>query len=287
MAIYTPTNCKSLQDAPLAQIRLGLQGYPGTGKTWGALSFPNPAVLNLDRGLGAHAGRADVLEVPLYDFGFCKSLDKAYHPSKLKEAFITWLDTEGKKLTNEQTLVIDGCTGLQNAYHRWFKTNESLFLTKQGQVDGFAEWTQKRTYYGEVMETLKTLQCNVVFICHEIDQKDKNGPSGPTYSGKVRPLLTGSFGDELGSHFTDWFRAMSADKPKDYATLDAAKIKMEWNMTLAEYKQWCESFPQGTVYYWQTTGDNVFDAKASSMVKFPRYIPADYKSFDKYRRKIS
>jgi len=280
--IYKPANCRTLNELKdVPQIRLGIQGFSGTGKTWAALTFPNPVVVNIDRGLGAHIGRTDVIEVPLYDASFCKTLDPQYHPTKLKDVIIKWLETEGRKLSPEQTLVFDGNTGLANAYHKWFNINQSLFLTKTGQINDFAEWTVKKTYYGEIMELFKTLQCHVVFLCHEVDLKDKNGVAGPVYSGKVRPLLTGAFGDELVSHFTDWFRAHATDKIVDPKADD---IMNKWKMSLADYKKWSDSFPRNTTYSWQTDGDNIFDGKSSSLVNFPKFIPADYASFAKYRR---
>jgi len=284
--MYTPTNCKSLAETTnIPQIRLLVQGYPGTGKTWAALTFPNPVVLNLDRGLGAHTGRKDVIEVPFYDDAFVRSWSKdmSYKSSGLKDALIKWLEQEATKLTAEQTLVIDGNTGIQNAYHKWFQVNQARFLTKTGQVNDFAEWTVKKQYYGEIMEIFKTLKCHVVYICHEVDLKDKNGITGPTYSGKIRPLLTGAFGDELASHFTDCFRAHSASVPVDAPKSDV--VAKDWNMSVSDYTKWLSSFRQGTMYYWQTMSDNVFDAKASSLVNFPRYIPADFRSFETYRRK--
>jgi AAA domain len=288
MNIYKPANSITLSEVKVTpQIRAGIQGYPGTGKTWGALTFPNPVVFNIDRGLGAHIGRSDVIEIPAYDDTFCRTINPQYHKTKLKDLVIKWLETEGKKLTADQTLVFDGNTGLQNAYHSWYEVNKQLFLTAKGEVNDFKEWTQKKVYFGEVMEIFKTLQCNVVYICHEADQKDKNGVTGPSYSGKVRPLLTGAFSDEIAGYFTDWFRAQATDKPTSWDSVVEADIKAKWMMTKAEYKQWCDSFPRQTTYYWQTESDNIFDAKASSLVNFPRFIPANYTSFAKYRRKIS
>lgn len=276
--IYKPANTFTLAERKTqSQIRIGLQGFPGTGKTWAALTFPNPVVINFDRGLGAHSSRTDVIEVPFYDIAFCKTLDMQYHPSKLKDILVKWLETEGRKLGSEQTLVIDGNTGLQNAYHRWYEANKMLFLTKSGTVNEFSEWTVKRTYFGEIMEILKSLQCNVVYICHEIDLKDKNGITGPSYSGKVRPLLTGSFGDEIISHFTDWFRCHASDKPKaDELTVE---YLLKWGIDKKDFMQYMTSFPRNTMYYWQTESDNLFDGKTSTLSRFPRFIPADYKSF--------
>ena len=252
---YIPSDCATI--VAEQQIRLGLQGYPGTGKTWAALTAPNPVVLNLDRGLGAHIGRKDVIEVPFWNRDFCKKVDLNYKPERLKDALIKWLEKEGSKLEPDQTLVVDGNTGFQSAYNMWYAANMQNFLTKQGQVNDFAEWAQKRIFFDEVMVNLKTLRCNVIYICHEVDQKDKNGPTGPTYSGKVRPLLTGGFGDELASHFTDWFRQICVEKDGK------------------------------TEYLWQTTGDSIFDAKCGSLVGQPKLVPPNWSTFTTYRRKIS
>ncbi len=136
------------------------------------------------------------------------------------------------------------------------------------------------------MEMSKTWKCKFVYICHEADQKDKNGVFGASYSGKVRPLLTGAFGDELSTHFTDFFRQHAKTKPLNYDVLDEALLKKEWMMTKPEFKKFCDTFPRNTYYCWQTDGDDVFDGKASSLVNFPKYLPPTYESVLKYRRKV-
>jgi hypothetical protein len=282
--LYIPPGCFTMKDSPVdQQIRLGIQGYGNTGKTYAGLTFPNVVALDLDRGMGAHVGRTDVIQVPIYDLGYCKTIIPSATPADTKDVLMMWLEKHARKMSPNQTLLMDGNTGIQNAYHRWFENNKSLFLTKGGEVDGFAEWKVKRQYYSEIMELLKTLRCHVVFICHEIDQKDKNGVAGPTYSGKVRPLLTGAFGDELSTHFTDWFRQHCNDKPT-LESMDEARLKL-WGLSKVEFKAMMDSFEGNSIYYWQTEGDAIFDAKRSSLVKAPRFIPARYESFLKYRRK--
>jgi len=275
--MYIPpnsNNLSSIKDIP--QIRLGIQGYPGTGKTWAALTFPNPLVLNLDRGLGAHVGRPDVHEIPFYSSEYCKTIKTPYLPTDLKDVLHMWIDKEGKKLEPDQTLIVDGLTGIQNAYHKWYTVNQ--VYTKQGKVDDFAEWNLKKVFLSEFIEYFKYIKCHVVFIAHEADKKEKDG----TYAGKVRPLLTGQFGDELVSHFTDWFRSHVADKP----TVEVPETKLkDFGMTKDEYAKWCATFPRNTMYYWQTEGDSVFDGKCSSLINFPKFIPASFGVFSKYRRK--
>lgn len=283
--LYTPLNCYTLnQLKSVPQIRLGIQGYPGSGKTFSGLTFPNPVVANCDRGLGAHFGREDVIEVPFYDHEFCKTMMAVkganYFSHMLKDIVYKWLETEAVKLTPDQTLVWDGNTGTQNAFHKWYEKNK--VITSSGEHDSRAEWGLKKKYYAEIVEMLKSLRCHVVFIAHESEKKEKDGE----YRGKIRPLLSGSFGDELVSHFTDWFRQLAADKPTSIDTVQPVEL-VKFGMTKDEYKKFVESFPRNTIYYWQTESDSIYDGKCSSLLNFPRYIPATYESFEKYRRKIS
>jgi len=169
----------------------------------------------------------------------------------------------------------------QNAYHTWFEANRNRFVGSGGRVNEFAEWGEKVKYYSALFDILKTLPCHVVFISHEVEKKEKTG----SYSGKVRPLLTGQMGDEMVSHFTDWFRQHVADKPKDINALTDDQLR-NWRLNKTEFRAMCDSCKSDAIYFWQTTGDDVFDAKASSLVEAPRFIPANYSSFEKYRRKI-
>lgn len=275
--MYKPNGCKTLAEVKEAQIRLGIQGYSGVGKSWSALTFPNPVVLNLDRGLGAHIGRSDVIDVPLYDPAYCRTINPAFaRSSQLKDTILMWFDKEAKKLEPDQTLIVDGGTGLQNAFHKWM--DENPVYSQQGKVDDYAPWKLKLVFFGDICERIKTLKCHVVYISHESEKKDKSGE----YTGKIRPLLTGQFQDQLGSHFTDWVRQFSVDKPK----LDKIDDKMlvEWKMTKEEFVLMLDTYPRNTIYYWLLESDNAFDGKVSSLVNFPRFIPANYQSFSKYRR---
>lgn len=277
--LYIPAGCKSLaevQDIP--QIRLGIQGYPGTGKTYAALTFPNPLVANMDRGLGAHIGRSDVIDVPFYDPAFCRTVNPQHKGlQSLKDTLQLWLDKEAFNLEPNQTLVWDGCSTTQKAYHKWVEDNKfsSLFLSKDGKFDARKEWGEKIKYFDTLLEMLKGLRCHLVFITHEVEKKEDDG----VYRGKIRPLLSGQSGDQIVKDFTDWFRQLSCDKPTDYT-----EDKPMWGMKRDEFKKFCESFPRNTIYYWQLEGSDLFDGKCSSLVNFPRFLPATYDSFVKYRR---
>lgn len=276
--MHIPKGAIKLSDIQtMQQIRLGIQGSPKTGKSYSATSFPNPIFMNLDRGLGAHTGKENILELQFWDDKFVAGIA----PSR-KEAIIKWLQTEAKQLEADQTLVLDGSTGLQNAFEHWIARNPQY--TKQGKIDDFAPWRLKKEYFGEILELAKTLRCNFLYIAHETEAKDKDGG----YSGKLRPLLTGQFGDELSSHMTDWFRQHSAEKPKDYSVLKPESLA-NWGMTkVEEFKAMCDSFKDcPSIYYWQTYSDDRCDCGSSSLVGFPKFIPATYQSFIKYARKTT
>jgi hypothetical protein len=281
--LYTPPGCTNLASSThKQQIRLGIQGFPGTGKTWSALTFNNPIVINLDRGLGAHQGRADVIEVPFYDRKFCT--DKC----GVKDHIIEWLDSEGMKLTPDQTLVIDGLSELEICYHLWFAANQMSFLTPSGKVDSLKEWSVKKAYFGELGDLVKRLHCDVIMISHEAEKADKSTTIGQPgqYTGKIRPLLSGASGDIIVGNYTDWFRQHSASKPTDFSTITPDSLH-KWGMkSTKEFKDMCDTYPRDTIYFWQTVGDDKFDGKCSSLVEFPQLIPANFANFQKYMRKL-
>lgn len=281
--LYIPKDSRSLATlTDIPQIRLGLQSPPGEGKTFAACTFPNVVVLNFDKGLGAHYGRSDVIEIPFTDPQFVDSLAKRNgekdSPPNKRDALTKWLKTEGMKLQPRQTLVFDSGSAIEDAFH----TQQRLepVTTRTGEINTMAFWGLKLDYYSDLFDTIFNLKCNIVWCSHEQAERNKQGD----LSGKNRPLMSGQFADKIVGKFTDWFRQHAQDKPKDGVEPKPETLK-QFGMTTAEFMQWCRTFPRNTVYYWQTESDDLFNAKASSLVNFPKFIPATYESFEKYRRK--
>lgn len=274
--MYRPSSAVAVTG--FQQIRLGIQGPPKTGKTYAALTFPNPIVINIDRGLGAHTGRTDVLELPFWDPAFCDKLwartSGSFVPNR-RDAIKKWIQTEGHKLEADQTLIIDGSTGLQNAFHAQAALEPKY--TKTGKKDDFAEWQEKVQYFGELLESIKALKCHAVYICHETPDRGKDGE----LNGKLRPMLTGQFGDQLASHFTDWFRQHANAKAPDISKVNLAN----WGMSMAEMTEFMNSFDGNEIYYWQTRPDELANCGSSSLKNQPRFIKADYTSFMKWIKK--
>jgi hypothetical protein len=281
--IYIPPNCNSLDKiVGRQQIRLGIQGFPNTGKTWATLTFQHPIVANLNRGLGAHQGRADVHEVPFY-----KS-EVGGKREEVKDKFVQWLEKESPKLSSEQTLILDGLSDIENAYHIWFKANEmEVAISKTGRINEFMEWQIKEKYINEISFILLSLKCDVILLCHESERPDKPTTVGQPgqYTGKIRPVLSGKSGDTIIKDYTDWFRQHVAAKPTDYSSIKPESLAA-WGMKdVKEFKAMCDTFVGPAIYYWQTIGDDLFNAKSGSLVNQPKFIPANWESFSKYMRK--
>lgn len=283
--LYIPEGGVTLDKAPFdPQIRLGIQGFGGSGKTFVALTFPNPVVMNLDKGLGAHYGRADVVDVKFGDPNLIDKLvpraNKQDQPY-FKEAITKWLDTEAKKLSPEQTLVEDSTSQMERYYHSWYAKNKDMFRGTSGRNNSRAEWGEKIKYFDEIFELNKQLSCDVVTLVHEMNDRDDTG----SISG-LRILITGSVADRIVKEYTDWFRCISVAKPKS---------DMEKSNFLAKYcdgkQATMDEFVKSTpaeyhaIHILQTQGDDFFKAKCSSFLNLPKFVVANYNSLSKYRRK--
>jgi hypothetical protein len=262
------------------QKRIGLQGFPKTGKTTAAATFPNPIFISLDRGLTSLVGRSDIIEMPFYDGKFVDTIvkrDGIQCPPNVKDSLITWLTKEAPKLNSNQTLVLDGSTGIEAAYHSWYRENK--VFSKSGEEDKFAQWRMKIDFFSEITILIKTLKCNVIYLCHEVEDTDDKG----NINGEVRPLLTGQFSHQLGSHFTDWFRCHAVGKPTDEKR---DEFKKKYSINDSTLKEWMESTPKEhhAIYIWQTQSDS--KAKCgTSLMNCPKYILAHYNSITKYTPK--
>ena len=259
-------NLKDITTMP--QVRLGLQGAPCSGKTWSAVTFPNPIIVDFDNGTTALRGR-DVRYVPFYDekyviekFGAKR---KAYTiegiPTTVinrRDAFRKWLDSDAALLTPADTLILDSWTSLMNAFD--LMTEAEPAYTKGGSIDEFAFWRRKIMWSTDVVEMLKSLSCNVVVCFHELQQRDK--VTGAILD-KIQPLMEGKFVAELKVHFSDFYRQHAMSKLK----IDGKPNEV--NGKILDKDGW----------YWQVKSDASFDAKCRVPNVVDKLVPADYSFF--------
>ena len=282
--LYKPKGSIYLSESEDNQVRLGIQGAPFSGKTTAALTFPNPVILTYDRKVSAHLHRDDVPLVPFYNPAFIDTIVKragTQAPPEKKDALIKWLETEGLKLVHEQTLLVDGCTGIEDSFHTWFTYNEpELATSKKGEYNKFVQWDLKKRYFTEVWNAFKAIQCDIVFICHEQDDRNRDG----SYNGKIKPLLTGQAADKMGANFTDWVRQVVISKPQSPEEIE--KVCTKYNTNKAVVTEWCKATPAdyNSIHLWETQGGDIFDGGVSSLLNAPRYILATYETFAKYKK---
>jgi hypothetical protein len=249
------------------RIMLGLQGESGTGKTTGALTFPNPIVVNFDNGLSAFPGTP---EVPFWNndwvrsyttksgVNFKETKPNALMPNK-RDALKYWLRDEGLKLNESQTLILDSWTTVQAA----FDAEQTLHPkhTKSGAEDEFHFWAMKLDYSREIMQLLASTKCHVVVTFHELKQRD---PNTGQLLDKVQPLMSGRFVSEIKVLFTEFFR------------------------TLVEAKKDNMGREQSSEYFWQVKSSNAFDAK-SRKLNFPEgtwRVKPHYSIFEEYAKPL-
>jgi len=282
--LYKPVGCKYLSESEDNQVRLIIQGPPFAGKTTSALTFPNPVILTYDRKVSAHLHRGDVPLVPFYDPSYVDSVVRragTSQPPNRKDALIKFLETEGMKLSHEQTLIMDGCTGIEDGYHQWFKVNEDdLATSKKGEYNKFVQWDLKLKYFKEIWNLFKALRCDVIFICHEQDDRNKDG----TYNGKIRPLLTGQVADTLGKNFTDALAQVVISKPQGIE--ERNRMREKFQVDDATIDMWCKASDPvyRAIHLWQTQADDMRDCGTSSLVNVPKYILSNYNTFVKYKK---
>lgn len=188
-------------------VRAAFIGFPGTGKTTCALTFPNIIAADFD-----HKLPPGINTVPFWDSAFVDSIvprtkwrkvgEKGINPPNRRDAFALWLRENHSKFTPEQTLLIDSWTMLDNAFQQQIEVDP--ILNSKMEPDPRAGWGYKLSYFTGIMNDLKACHCNVVVTCHETEKTDREGD----VLNKLRPIMTGSFRDQLLGHFNVAFRCV-------------------------------------------------------------------------------
>jgi AAA domain len=258
--MYIPKDSVNLKDLDFPQIRLGLQGPPGIGKTHSALTFPNVTVLDFDHGLTAYAGK-DIIVTPFHDAEWVSKYadGKFARPNinkqpKRKSALLHWLNSEGIKMEKGQTLLLDSSSAIEDAFwHEW-----TPVYTKKNEIDDYAPWDALIDFFKEIHVLFKSFKCHVIVTYHEASARDKI--TGALLD-KLQPLMQGKFITKVKSYYTDFFRCVT-NPVKD----DKNKI----------------------LYRWQVRSNQYFDAKCR--LKLPEdvwEVEPHFKIFEQYKNTLS
>jgi len=187
-------------------------GAPGCGKTWAALTFPNPLVLNTDNKLPR--GRV-IANIPMHDQEYQRELFRAYGKKSefvnMRDAVKLWFEQEMHKIDQRATtLVIDSWTMINNACD--VQGNKEVKPSpRTGELDKRQMWGEKLNYCFYLHEMLKQYQGTIISVCHEFIERDDKGQPITGFS----PLFTGGFKDQFAAHYTNFWR-MQVDVKADY-----------------------------------------------------------------------
>lgn len=254
--MYISPHAQKMNELDSYRIMLALQGQSGTGKTFGALTFPNVTVADIDNNLVAYRDRKDVVRLPFKDNEWIKKCFpqiKSTIKFPIRDAFKLWLETEGMKLEKDQSFLLDSWTMLQDEFDK--QQNLEPAITKSGGVDEYFFWERKIEYSREVMGLLSQMKCNVIVSFHEQEQRTGQGE----LLGKVEPLMSGKFQKKLGLYFTDWFRCIAESV---FDPVDKKKVIR-------------------TDYKWQVKSSSEVNLKTRMKVD-GMYVAPDFKSFAQY-----
>lgn len=259
---YTPPHSINIKESKTApHLFVGLIGESGSGKTYSALTFPNPVVADIDNGLSAQAGKRDALSIPFHDDVFCRNVLKAAYNQKAgvvnkRDAFKVWIRDEADKLEPEQTLVVDSWTMLQDHFDR--QTALEPAYTAKGEINPFEFWARKIDYSRDIMIMLQGLRCNVVVTFHELKQRDE--ATGELLD-KIAPLMQGKFVARIPSFFDEFYRCLVIplkNRKGEIIQINGKPLTQDRN------------------FFWQIKQTGEFNAK-SRMSRPETFIPAHYK----------
>lgn len=225
-------------------ISMLLMGEPGSGKTVAACSFPTPLlILDFD-------GKADSAAL-FYkeDKDRLANIDVENLSARIGvdpiNTFVKWIDELSKNL-KYKTVVLDSITTFSRlTLEHIVKTNPGIkrTMSKQGAQPGMQDYGILRREFAKLIPGLLGLPCNVVMTAHIHIEKDEL-----TGSLHRRPLMDGSFAEQLPVYFKEVYLSYANDKSE---------------------------------FMWQTKSDRKFNLR-SQLPGLPKDIPAGYASVEKY-----
>ena len=206
--------------------RIALVGKPGSGKTTSCRTFPKRLWLDFDNKLPA-----DQQNLPFWDTNFVATLvtlDRGA-PVNRRDAFKKWIRDNGPLLPPDITVILDSMGFLQNSFDVMTRYEEKG-LDKPNK---YWFWDRKIQYCQEIMDYWRALPCTSLCTFHETPERDEEGE----LTGKLNPVIQGSFKDQILGHFTDvWHQVrdpLALDENGNFLVIEGKKQVQRgffWNL---------------------------------------------------------
>lgn len=197
-----------LTTSAAAVERIALIGLPGSGKTTSCLSFPAPRLwLDFD-----HQVPAGEEIIPFWNPTFCDSQAARTfktHPPNQRDAIRNWLKKNAKDIPPNYTIILDTLSAMTRGFN--LQENLENDMVADESKSGFTFWKNKLRFFEETIHYLKGVSCRVVVLMHEARKTDHAGVD----TGKIRPVIDGSYKDQIIGDFPDVWRMLRNPAIKD------------------------------------------------------------------------
>lgn len=189
--------CELNENRPLQCL---LYGKPGVGKTTLALSAPNPLLIDLEDGIYRVEERFRKTRLKISDYR--QLLDVFKENDSLNE------------LKKFESVVIDPYGKLVLLIGDWLMKQNNSYKNKEGTLS-LQGWGALKVQVGILMRTLYSLNKNLIFVCHETEEKDSRGNKyiRPNISGSGKDVISDI--DLMGYVFTEGNKRVVGFSPRD------------------------------------------------------------------------
>ena len=183
-------------------------GFPKSGKTTFALSFPNPLLINFDNN-----NPDGISEIPLWDVEFVDKMAPRVGPSpNFRDATIK-VFRDLPSLSPEITVIVDSITTMEAMLSVQQDTDPSP-RSKDGKTeDTQALFGDRLTFYQNVFVALNRFPGVAIVLAHQSQELDKDG----LQTGRIHPAITGQMKTKMAGFFTDFWQANTIETAKGVA----------------------------------------------------------------------
>lgn len=236
---------------PGDRIEVLAWGKSKVGKTFGAGTFPRPCFMDFDGGIATLAspdftskyGHKNILYEQFSEKSYkgavvsahnayddaCKFFDEMMKPDKVN-LFDTWVLDSGTKLSmfsQHKAVILLGTKD----YGYMSKSHEAAM--QHGMlVPRIQDYGAERSLVEQFVDMVLSTSKNVVFVCHEREQRDKEGNLIA-----LTPMLTGQSAEAVPLRFSELYNIQAKKGKTTY--------NKETHLTTTEWMRICQTTPDG------------------------------------------